>query len=125
MRKLAEKKLKNPKKGFSVMKGFFRLNIETEHTRKYVEYAPSVQGALPAFLHQAKNLQKFLQASFEIHHMTRIERKPFNAAPYRREFGTTTIDDTTWQHAFNAMNVSSGRSYNKFSLFTDLLFRKP
>ena len=106
MRSLAEKRLGNPKKGFSVMRGFFRLNIEADHSRKFVEYAPCVQGALPAFLHQAKNTRKFLQASFEIHQSTRIHRKPFDAAPYRREFGNTTIDDTMWQHAFNAMNVS-------------------
>ena len=106
MRTLAEKRLGSRKKGFSVMKGFFRFNIETEHSRKFVEYAPCLQGALPAFLHQAKNLQKFLQASFEIHHATRIDQRAFSSEPYRREFGNTNIDDTTWQHAFNAMNVS-------------------
>ena len=107
LHRIAEKRLASQKsKGFSVMKGFFRLFTEADKTKKHVEYAPCLQGALPAFLHSAKNVQKFLNASYVIHQQTRIHMKRFNPAPYREEFGNVNITDDEWQHAFNAVNVS-------------------
>ena len=107
LQRIAEKRLAGQKaKGFSVMKGFFRLFTEAEKTKKYVEYAPCLQGALPAFLHSAKNVQKFLNASYQIYQNTRVQKRRFDPKPYREEFGNVNIDDDRWQHAFNAVNVS-------------------
>lgn len=106
--RIAEKRLAGSKsKGFSVMKGFFRLFTEADKTKKFVEYAPCLQGALPAFLHSAKNVQKFLNASFLIYEKTRVQMRRFDPSPYREEFGNVSIDDEQWQHAFNAVNVSN------------------
>ena len=96
-------------KGFSIMKGVFRMLVEDERKPDFVEYAPCVEGAVPAFLHSARNLRKFLHASSKIHKATRVYRMPFDPQPYINEFGTrkvTNVTDAQWFHAFNAMNVS-------------------
>ena len=89
------------------MKGAFRLLVEVERPKKWVEYAPSVEGPLPAFLHSAKHLRKFLNASYRIFRSHRVQRLAFDAKPYKDEFGHLNIDDKTWYHAFTAMNVSN------------------
>ena len=106
LKTIAEKRLGGQRKGFSIMKGFFRLSIEADKVRKHIEYAPCLEGALPAFLHTAKNVEKFLDASYRIHQNTRIHRQRFDSTPYKEEFGNVNISDDTWQHAFNAANVS-------------------
>ena len=106
LKTIAEKRLGKKGHGFSVMRGCFRSFIEAEKSKKFVEYAPSVQGALPAFLHSAKNMQKFLHASYVIHQKMKDEGRRFDATPFKEEFGNANIDDETWRHAFNAANVS-------------------
>ena len=106
LKTIAEKRMGQKRKGYSIMKGFFRSTIEPERTGQNVEYAPCLQGGLPAFLHSAKNAKKFLHASYEIHQNTRVHMKKFDPSPYNEVFGTTHIDSETWRHAFNAMNVS-------------------
>lgn len=106
LKTIAEKRLGHRGKGYSIMKGFFRPLVEAERAKKHVEYAPCLQGALPAFLHSAKNMRKFLHASFIVYQNTRIHRRRFDPAPYKEEFGITAVDDDRWLHAFNAANVS-------------------
>ena len=106
IKNINDRKLASKSKGFSIMKGAFRMLVEKERAKKLVEYAPSVEGPLPAFLHSAKNLRKFLNASFKVFRSHRVYRLAFDAKPYKDEFGHMDIDDTTWYHAFTAMNVS-------------------
>ena len=108
IRNINDRRTANKNRGFSVMKGTFRLLVENERSKKLVEYAPSVEGPLPAFLHSAKHLQKFLDASFKIFRSHRLYRLAFDAKPYKDAFGHLDIDDNTWYHAFTAMNVSIG-----------------
>ena len=107
IQKINDRKTAGRSKGFSIMKGTFRLLVEVERPKKWVEYAPSVEGPLPAFLHSAKHLRKFLHASYRVFRSHRIQRLAFDAKPYKDEFGHLDIDDSTWYHAFTAMNVST------------------
>ena len=107
VKEISDRRLGGRAKGFSIMKGVFRMLVDEEQQPEFTEYAPSVEGGLPAFLHSAKNLRKFLHASAKIHKATRVYRMPFDAQPYRDEFGKQKkISDARWFHAFNAMNVS-------------------
>ena len=121
LKTIAEKRMGKKGQGFSVMKGCFRSFIESEKSKKFVEYAPCVQGALPAFLHSAKNMEKFLNASFVIHQNTRIKGRTFDSTPYKEEFGNANIGEEQWRHAFNAANVSLENILNIFTYW--LLYR--
>ena len=128
-----DRKTAGKNKGFSIMKGTFRLLVEKERAKKLVEYAPSVEGPIPAFLHSAKHLQKFLAASFKIFRSYRVHRLAFDAKPYHDEFGHLDIDDNTWYHAFTAMNVSTVifsdeaylKKYSQFQTTNCIFSRKP
>ena len=111
LNKINDRKTAGRGKGFSTMKGTFRMLVQMERPKKLVEYAPSVEGPLPAFLHSAKHLRKFLAASYKVFKSHRVQRLAFDAKPYKDEFGHMDIDDTTWYHAFTAMNVSFLNNY--------------
>ena len=93
------------KKGVMLAKGIQRVKIGPEKLDKVVEYAPSLEGAAPAFRHSTENLEKMLEACYETFKSGhRDEDKVFNDKEFRKHFPNAKFISTDrWRHAYLAL----------------------
>ena len=85
-----------------------RIHIGPEKLDKIVEYAPSVEGAAPAFKHSLDNLENLLEAceaSFRSGYLNTLAY--FEDKEFKKRFpNAKTIGNEQWRHAYLAMLVS-------------------
>ena len=93
------------KEGILLMKDVTRVKIGPEQLDKVVEYAPSLEGAAPAFRHSTENLEKMLEACFETSKLEGSEEKQyFDDKEFRKRFPNAKFISTDrWRHAYRAM----------------------
>ena len=93
-------------KGISIAKGVIRVQIGPVVLDKIVEYAPSLEGAAPAFRHSLDNLEKVLEASyvtFKGGYLMKLYQ--FEAKEFKQRFpNAKSISIERWKHAFLAMH---------------------
>ena len=93
------------KKGVLLAKGISRVKIGPEQLDKIVEYAPSLEGAAPAFRHSMENLEKLLEAGFETCKAGYLEEiKYFDPKEFKARFPNAKfISNDRWKHAYLAL----------------------
>ena len=93
------------KEGVLLASDITRVKIGPEQLDKVVEYAPSLEGAVPAFRHSTENLEKMLEACYETHKAGYSETsKYFDDKEFRQRFPNAKfISNDRWRHAFLAM----------------------
>ena len=96
-------------KGFSLNMAAFRYFVEPQSSNKIFEFAPCLEGALPAFKYSENNLRKILIAGFESYkagYCTSSET-PFQDNYFRKQFpNQKSISSQQWMHAYLAIRVS-------------------
>lgn len=93
------------KKGVSLMKGITRVSIGPEKLDKVVEYAPSLEGAVPAFRHSSENLEKMLEAAYATFKAGYSDNvKYFDDKEFKQRFPNEKFISTErWKHAYLAL----------------------
>ena len=93
------------KQGVRLAKGIMRVKIGPDQLDKVVEYAPSLEGAAPAFRHSAENLEKLLEAGFETYKAGYLETvKYFDDKEFKQRFPNEKFISTErWKHAYLAL----------------------
>ena len=93
------------KRGVSIAKGVVRIHIGPAVLDKIVEYAPSLEGAAPAFRHSRDNLEKLLEASDVTYKQGYLDKlAQFEAKEFRLRFpNAKTISNNRWKHSFLAI----------------------
>ena len=93
------------KKGVLLVKGITRVKLGPEKLDKVVEYAPSLEGAAPAFRHSTENLEKLLEAGFETYKVGfSEENRYFDDKEFRSRFPNAKfISNDRWKHAYLAL----------------------
>ena len=107
------------KKGISLAQGITRLQVGPEKLDNMVEYAPSSEGAAPAFRHSMDSLEKILEASDASYKTGYLLKMPyFEAKEFKQRFpNAKSINDIKWKHAYLAM-METMKSY-AFNLETN------
>lgn len=94
------------KKGVSIAKGVTRCFIGPAVLDKIVEYAPSLEGAAPAFRHSMYNLEKLLEAcdvTYKNGYLKKLSQ--FDAKEFKARFpNAKSISVIRWKHAFLAIH---------------------
>ena len=93
------------KRGVSLARGIIRIHIGPESLDKVVEYAPSLEGAAPAFRHSLDHLEKILEAS-EVTYKKgdNGKRTTFDPREFKQRFpNARTINNERWRHTYLAM----------------------
>ena len=104
-------KLNNNEKtvGFSLCSAAYRFFNEPKIISEFVEYAPSLEGSVPAFKHSTNNLRKLLIAgysSFKAGYLTK------STIPFRENFfvdqfpQAKNITRKYWMHSYLSLWVS-------------------
>ena len=93
------------KEGVSLANGIKRVRIGPDRLDKVVEYAPSLEGAAPAFRHSTENLEKLLEACYETFKAGDPgDRRFFDDKEFRQRFPNEKFISTDrWKHAYLAM----------------------
>ena len=93
------------KKGVLLIKNVMRVKLGPEKLDKVVEYAPSLEGAVPAFRHSTENLEKLLEAGYETCKAGYSEEsRYFDDKEFRVRFPNAKfISNDRWKHAFLAL----------------------
>ena len=93
------------KKGVKLAKGITRVQIGPDQLDKVVEYAPSLEGAVPAFRHSTQNLEKMLEAGFATFKAGYLEElKYFDDKEFKNRFPNEKFISTErWKHAYLAL----------------------
>ena len=96
-------------KGFSLCMSAFRYFIEPKSSNKIFEFAPCLEGALPAFKYSENNLRKVLVAGFQSFKAgyNSSSTKPFKDNFFREQFpNAKSISSQQWMHAYLSIRVS-------------------
>ena len=96
-------------KGFSLCMSAFRYFIEPKSSQKIYEFAPCLEGALPAFKYSENNLRKILTAGFQSFKAgyNSSSSKPFKDNFFREQFpNQKAITSQQWMHAYLSIRVS-------------------
>ena len=92
-------------RGISIAKDVIRVHIGPAPLDKTVEYAPSLEGAAPAYRHSTDNLEKLLEAcdvTFKQGYPDKISY--FDPKPFQIRFpNAKTISKERWKHSYLAM----------------------
>ena len=93
------------KEGVLLASNITRVKIGPEQLDKVVEYAPSLEGAAPAFRHSTENLEKMLEACYETYKAGySVTSQYFDDKEFRQKFPNAKfISSDRWRHAFLAM----------------------
>ena len=91
--------------GFSVMKGVVRWNAIVKDESKICRYAPSLDGPLSAFQDSTQKFKAFLSGCTRVFEDLQ-NRKSFNPQHFKDALPKYQMSDSTWRHAYNAMEVS-------------------
>ena len=85
-----------------------RIHIGPEKLDKIVEYAPSAEGAAPAFKHSLNNLETLLEACEATFRSGYLNKLPyFEDKEFKKRFpNIKTVGTEQWKHAYLAMLVS-------------------
>lgn len=94
------------KRGVSIAKGVIRIHIGPVILDKIVEYAPSLEGAAPAFRHSMDHLEKLLEACDVTFKKGGLENlRQFDAKEFKLRFpNAKTISNERWRHSFLAIH---------------------
>ena len=96
-------------KGFSLNMAAFRFFVEPKNSNKIYEFAPCLEGALPAFKYSENNLRKILIAGYESQKAgyNSSSAKPFRDNFFREQFpNTKDVTSKDWMHAYLSIRVS-------------------
>ena len=93
------------KEGVLIAKNVTRVRLGPEKLDKVVEYAPSLEGAAPAFRHSTENLEKMLEACYETFKAGYLETaKVFDDKAFKKQFPNAKfISNDRWKHSYLAM----------------------
>lgn len=93
------------KRGISLAQGITRMQVGPEKLDKMVEYAPSSEGAAPAFRHSMDSLEKILEASDASYKMGYLSKLAyFESKEFKQRFpNAKAISDSKWKHTYLAM----------------------
>ena len=91
--------------GILLLQGVRRARMGPEKLNKVVEYAPSLEGAAPAFRHSMENLEKLLEAANETFKAGFLDSiKYFDDREFKRRFPNAKFISTDrWKHAYLAL----------------------
>ena len=93
------------KRGMSIAKDVIRVHLGPANLDKMIEYAPSLEGAAPAFRHSTENLEKLLEAcdvTFKKGFPDKVSY--FDPKEFLTRFpNAKTISNERWKHAFFAL----------------------
>ena len=101
-------KLDDKSKGFHIAAGIFHRVMKPEAKRKFYQYCPSTEGALPAWLETEEHFTRWLKVCFEIYeHPDGASYSRFPAHLIMQEFPEIVdIDNDTYFHAYHSMKES-------------------
>ena len=93
------------KTGVSLAKGITRSLIRPDKLDKILEYAPSSEGAAPAFRHSMDGLERLLEACDATYKQGFLDSIPFfDDKEFKQRFpNSKSITSDTWKHAYLAM----------------------
>ena len=96
------------KEGFSLCQSAFRFTMEPKTNAECMEYAPCLEGSLPAFKHSAANLKKLLTAGFKSYKAGYLTKSsiPFKDNYFVELFPNTEITTRQWMHTYLSLRVS-------------------
>ena len=103
--------------GFSLCSEAFRTFNEPKLVNDFLEYAPSLEGALPAFKHGENNLRKCLIAGFKSYKAGYLTSStiPFRDNFFREQFPLIkSVSTNQWKHAYLSLRV---RYYNRVNYY--------
>ena len=106
------------KEGFSLCQAAFRFTTEPKTNAECVEYAPCLEGSLPAFKHSAANLKKLLTAGYKSYKAGYLTKStiPFKDNFFVEMFPNTDITSRQWMHAYLSLRVSTVKYINMFGI---------
>ena len=109
MQILAKMSNNDDKLGFSICQSAFRFFTEPNNEAIITEYAPSLEGSLPAFRHSAANMKKLLIAGFQSYKAGYLTKStiPFKDNFFKEQFpNNPEIPIRKWMHAYISLRVS-------------------
>ena len=113
MRILAKMCNVDTKEGYSLCQSAFRFTSEPKSNTNCMEYAPCLEGSLPAFKHSAANLKKLLTAGYKSYKAGYLTKStiPFKDNYFVDAFPNTEITTRQWMHAYLSLRVSNYYTY--------------
>ena len=110
MRILAKMNKNESRIGMSLTSSAFWHFNEPKLINDFNEYAPSLEGAVPAFKHAAKNLRKLLIAGYKSYKAGYLTSStiPFNENYFVEQFpNAKNITRKQWMHSYLSLRVST------------------
>ena len=110
MKILAQMNRNDTKIGMSLSSSAFWHFNEPKLVSEFKEYAPSLEGSVPAFRHAAKNLRKLLIAGYKSYKAGYLTSSaiPFQDNFFVEQFpNAKNITRKQWMHSYVSLRVSN------------------
>ena len=107
--------------GYSLAMSAFRFFLEPKQSNKVYEFAPCMEGALPAFKYSENHLRKMLIAGYKSYQAgyNTSRTKPFDDKFFREQFpNIKTVSKEQWMHAYLSLRVNITILIEKSYFFT-------